>query len=104
MEKHYQKIIQDTQDRVAKSLQIQVLDEESPRYGGFADADGIVQAKFSIYRVATMTAAYCNEDTVYFHDRKVLDSILLGLHYIQKVQHENGLFDYVTCNFFGNLL
>ena len=48
-----------------------------------------------------MTAAYCNEDTVYYHDEKVLDSILLGLDYIQRVQHENGLFDYVTCNFFS---
>ncbi len=101
MEKHYQKIIQDTQDRVVKSLQIQILDEKSPRYGGFADPNGIVQAKFSIYRVATMTAAYCNEDTVYYHDGRVLDSILLGLDYIRRVQHENGLFDYITCNFFS---
>ena len=101
MEKHYQKIIQDTQDRVVKSLQIQILDEKSPCYGGFADPNGIVQAKFSIYRVATMTAAYCNEDTVYYHDGRVLDSILLGLDYIRRVQHENGLFDYITCNFFS---
>ena len=101
MEKHYQKMIQDTQDRVVKSLQIQILDRESPRYGGFADPTGIVQAKFSIYRVASMTAAYCNEDTVYYHDEKVLDSILLGLDYIRRVQHENGLFDYITCNFFS---
>lgn len=101
MEKHYQKMIQDTQDRVVKSLQIQVLDRESPRYGGFADPTGIVQAKFSIYRVASMTAAYCNEDTVYYHDEKVLDSILLGLDYIRRVQHESGLFDYITCNFFS---
>lgn len=101
MEKHYQKIIEDTQDRVTKSLQIQVLDENSPRYGGFADASGIVQAKFSIYRVASMTAAYCNEDTVYRHDERVLESILLGLDYIRSVQHDNGLFDYITCNFFS---
>ncbi|MDE6641594.1 MAG: hypothetical protein K2K63_13830, partial [Acetatifactor sp.] len=101
MEKHYQKMIRDTQDRVEKSLQIQVLDKESPRYGGFADPTGIVQAKFSIYRVASMTAAYCNEDTIYYHDGRVLDSILLGLDYIRRVQHENGLFDYITCNFFS---
>lgn len=101
MEKHYQKMIQDTQDRVVKSLQIQVLDRESPRYGGFADPTGIVQAKFSIYRVASMTAAYCNEDTVYYHDERVLNSILLGLDYIRRVQHESGLFDYITCNFFS---
>ena len=101
MEKHYWKIIQDTQDRVVKSLEIQVLDENSPRYGGFEDPTGIVQAKFAIYRVASMTAAYCNQDTVYYHDARVLESILLGLDYVMRVQHENGLFDYITCNFFS---
>lgn len=101
MEKHYWKMIGDTQERVVKSLQIQVLDRESPRYGGFADPTGIVQAKFSIYRVASMTAAYCNEDTSFYHDERVLESILLGLDYIRRVQHESGLFDYITCNFFS---
>lgn len=94
-------MIQDTQDRVVKSLQIQILDRESPRYGGFADPTGIVQAKFAIYRVASMVAAYCNEDTLYYHDELILERILLGLSYVRRVQHENGLFDYITCNFFS---
>ena len=101
MEKHYQKIIQDTQDRVVKSLQIQILDKDSPLYGGFADPTGIVQAKFAIYRVASMIAAYCNEDTCFYHDERVHDSILKGLDYVRRVQHESGLFDYITCNFFS---
>lgn len=101
MEKHYQRVILDTQDRVVKSLQIQILDKESPRYGGFADPAGIVQAKFAIYRTASMTAAYCNEDTCFYHDKRVLESILTGLDYVMRVQHENGLFDYITCNFFS---
>lgn len=101
MERHYQKIIQDTQDRVVKSLQIQVLDQKSPRYGGFADPTGIVQAKFAIYRVASMVAAYCNEDTCFYHSERVLESILKGLDYVARVQHESGLFDYITCNFFS---
>ncbi len=101
MEKHYRRMVQDTQDRVVKSLQIQILDRESPRYGGFAEASGIVQAKFAIYRTAGMTAAYCNEDTCFYHDERVLDSILKGLDYVTRVQHENGLFDYITCNFFS---
>lgn len=101
MERHYQKILRDSEDRVTKSLQIQVLDEKSPRYGGFADANGIVQAKFSIYRVATMTATYCNKDSVWYHDGQVLERVLLGLDYIRRVQHENGLFDYITCNFYS---
>ena len=101
MERHYQKIIQDTQDRVVKSLQIQVLDQKSPRYGGFADPTGIVQAKFAIYRVASMVAAYCNEDTCFYHSERVLESILKGLDYVAGVEHESGLFDYITCNFFS---
>lgn len=101
MEKHYQKMVLDTQDRVMKSLQIQVMNENSPRYGGFMEESGIVQAKFSIYRLASMTAAYCNEDTEYYHNENVLGRILLGLDYIKRIQHENGLFDYVTCNFFS---
>ena len=101
MEKHYQKMILDTQDRVVKSLQIQVTDRENPRYGGFADPTGIVQAKYAIYRIASVVAAYCNEDTCFYRDRKVLDSIMTGLDYVAGVQHENGLFDYITCNFFS---
>ena len=45
MEKHYQKMISDTRDRVVKSLQIQILDPESPRYGGFADPAGIGEVR-----------------------------------------------------------
>ena len=101
MEKHYQKMLRDTEDRVVKSLQIQVLDRESPRYGGFADPTGIVQAKFAIYRIAGMAAAYCNEDTCFYRDGRVYDSILKGLDYVAGVQHESGLFDYITCNFFS---
>ena len=99
MEKHYRKMIKDTENRVVKSLQIQVMDEANPRYGGFEDATGIVQAKFSIYRVASMIACYCNEDTIYYRNAVVFERILLGLEYIRRVQHENGLFDYITCNF-----
>ena len=101
METHYQRMIQDTQDRVVKSLQIQVLEEGNPRYGGFQEPSGIVQAKFAIYRVASMTAAYCNEDTCFYREERVLRDILRGLDYVERVQHENGLFDYITCNFFS---
>lgn len=101
MERHYRKMIADTQVRVIKSLQIQIRDRESARYGGFADSTGIVQAKFAIYRIAGMTAAYCNEDTCFYQDERVLDSIMTGLDYVARVQHESGLFDYITCNFFS---
>lgn len=101
MEKHYQRVLRDTQERVVKALQSQILDEKSSRYGGFADVNGMVQAKNSIYSIASMTVAYCNEDTSYYHDELILERILLGLKYVRSVQHENGLFDYITCNFYS---
>lgn len=101
MERHYGRILRDTEERVVRALRRQVLDGGSPRYGGFADDTGIVQAKYAIYRVAPMVAAYCCGDSVFYRDGAVLERIMLGLDYIRRVQHGNGLFDYVTCNFFS---
>ena len=101
MERHYQRIMKDTENRVLKSMRIQELDCNNPNYGGFYDAKGVIHAKFSIYRVASMIAVYCNEDSKYHQNEKVFQSISLGLDYIHHVQHENGLFDYVTCNFYS---
>ena len=101
MEKYYQKMVKDTNERVVKAMQRQILDKNNCRYGGFVGEDGIVQAKNSIYAVANMIAAYCNPDTNYYHDEVVLERIMLGLDYVRGMQHENGLFDYVTCNFFS---
>lgn len=101
MEQHYQKMVRDTENRVRHSLRIQETNPESPYYGGFYDDNRIVQAKYAIYRIASMIAAYCNEDTCFYRDDRVYESILLGLSYVKRVQHENGLFDYITCNFFS---
>lgn len=101
MEQHYRKIVQDTDNRAAYSLRSQELRTVSPHYGGFYDKDGLVQAKYSIYRTASMAAAYCCEDSKYYHNPKIEESLFLGLSYIRHVQHENGLFDYITCNFFS---
>lgn len=99
MEKHYRKIVQDTDERVVFSLGIQELDENDSHYGGFYDKNYLVEAKFAIYRIASMIAAYCNEDSRFYHDELIGNRILLGLTYVRSVQHENGLFDYISCNF-----
>lgn len=101
MEEHYQKILQDTEKRVKKALRVQVLKESDPNYGGFYEPNGIVQAKYSIYRVAPMIAVFCNDESIYYMDDMLHERILMGLAYIERVQHENGLFDYVTCNFYS---
>ena len=101
MRAHYELILRDTDKAVAKSLRMQNLTEGSPWYGAFSQPDGVYQTKYAIYRVAGMIAAYCNQGSRYYHDGLILDRIMKGLDYISRAQHDNGLFDYVTCNFFS---
>ena len=101
MKEHYKLILRDTERDVERSLKIQNLEKDSPWYGVFFQPDGYYQAKYAIYRVSSMIAVYCNEQSAFFRDETVFDRILLGLDYVDRVQHGNGLFDYVTCNFFS---
>lgn len=100
MEQHYRKIVKDTEKRVIAAIQRQIM-EPGIRCGGFFDEAGIVQAKYAIYQIAPMIAVYCCPDTAFYRSQKIYDRILLGFTYIRSVQHENGLFDYITCNFFS---
>ena len=99
MEKHYQIILRDTQERVYDSFSVQILEKGNPCYGAFTDEQGIVQAKYTIYRLASMIAVYCCGDSSFYKDENVYNRIILALDYVRSVQHANGLFDYVTCNF-----
>ncbi len=102
MEKHYRRLVKDNDARVLRWMQEQCLDKESSRYGGFPEiASGIIHAKMAIYAVADEIASYFNEDSAFYGDKNVRESMELGLDYTRSVQHENGLFDYVTCNFFS---
>lgn len=99
MRKHYEKIIEGTDRRVKKCLRIQVMNESSPYYGGFPDENELLHAKYTVYRLTTMTAAYTNADSSYYHDELVAQRVLLALDFVAGCQHEDGLFDYIPCNF-----
>ncbi len=107
MKQHYIKILQDTDKRICRSLQIQLTDiNELPGnlalyLGGFRDGDGLVEPKFAIYRVTTMIAGYFNKDSQWFMHSLLYDRIVLGLTYIAGAQRENGFFDLINCNFYS---
>ena len=71
MRSHYDLIVRDSERHVARSLTIQNLHEDSPYFGAFNQPDGVYQAKFAIYRVATMIAAYVNPDTALCEQLKI---------------------------------
>lgn len=102
MKKHYERILKDSDQRVKRSLQIQITDPSDPvNYGGFPDKEGLVEAKFAIYRTTTMIAAIYNKDSMWYQNETVYEHILLALAYIKRSQRENGFFDLINCNFYS---
>lgn len=101
MKAHYLRVVRDTEKRVRHALQTQNLDTTSPYYGAFVMPNGVYMQKHALYEIAAMSGAYCCADSAYYHDAQLLNSMLLGLRYVRSTQHENGLFDYITCNFFS---
>ena len=99
MEKHYQIILKDTEELVYESMRQQIMDENNPNVGAFLDDNHILDAKYTIYRTASMIALYCNSDSSLYRDEALLKRIRLGLGFAKKMQHDTGLYDYVTCNF-----
>lgn len=99
MEEHYKQILRDTEERVHRSFARQELNSSHPGYGACYDERGMLQAKYTIYRIASMISLYCNVDSSLYRREELYERILLGLSYVRRTQHESGRFDDVTCNF-----
>ncbi len=101
MRKHYERMVQDADKRVLRALRLQNMGIGSPQYGGFMEEeDGIYQAKSTIYKLSNLATAYLNPDCRYYHDPVVFERIVAATNFVRNVQHEDGLFDYVTGNFY----
>lgn len=102
MKEHYSAVLKDSDERIARSLELQFLDDgSSVYYGGFHDPEGLIEAKFAIYRITTMIAGYFCRDSRYYKDELVAGRISLGLSFVERTQRENGFFDLNNCNFYS---
>ncbi len=101
MRTHYEKMLRDTGTRALRALKTQNLEAGSPYYGGFVMPNGVYMQKHALYCIADIAAVYCNPDSECYHDEMFLAAMLRGLDYVRAQQHENGLFDYITCNFYS---
>ena len=100
MRKHYERILHDSESRVQRYLEIQILDENSPFCGGFPKADSLAEPKTAIYRATTMTACYLNPESRYYLDAELGRRLALALAFVRRSQRPGGYFDLVNCNFF----
>lgn len=101
MRKHYERILHDSESRVQRYLEIQILDENSPFCGGFPKADSLAEPKTAIYRATTMTACYLNPESRYYLDAELGRRLALALAFVRRSQRPGGYFDLINCNFFS---
>ena len=101
MRSHYIRMLRDTEKRAQRALRTQNWDKTGPNFGAFVMPNGVYMQKHSLYCIADIGAVYCNADSALYHDETLLASMLAGLDYVRSQQHENGLFDYITCNFYS---
>ena len=81
MKEHYNKVLRDSDARVARFMEIQILDRNDPFFGGFPSADSIAEPKVAIYHLTTMTACCLNADRKWHLDAEVLRRIYLAMDY-----------------------
>lgn len=94
-------MIRDTEIRAERAMSKQNREAGSPWFGAIVMPDGVYMQKYTLAGVASMAAVYLNEASRLYHDETLLTAMLRGLDYAASTQHENGLFDYITCNFFS---
>ncbi|RAK07842.1 hypothetical protein C8C77_10917 [Halanaerobium saccharolyticum] len=100
---HYQKVLKNAEELVADLLKMQVLEANKRDHGGLQNLENkIVSPKFSIYGLKTMSSVYYNQDSIYYKDQDLFNSIKILLNYIENVQREDGTFDYLSVNFYSS--
>ncbi len=97
MERYMAHLLKGAEIRTQRFLDSQERNPEHSMYGGIRST--ILEAKPSIYALATAVAVYVNRDSCYYHQNGLYEAIDLALDFVGRAQREDGSFDFPSCNF-----
>lgn len=98
----YRKILQDCEWNVKRLLAHQIMNPDSPEYGGVFDTgDGIVCDKSGLSAMSYFTCMYLNPDSRYYKNERLYKRILLCYEFSKRKQRPDGTFDLYGCNLFS---
>jgi hypothetical protein len=102
MRQHYDKIVTDTEKRVARFLKHQIRDESSPDYGGLVeDLDYADPVKATIFYLGSLAALYYTPESRFYHDAILMERVREALDYVTRMIRPDGTFDFHDSNFYS---
>ena len=97
MKRYINHLMKGAEIRTESFLRSQDKNPESIQYGGMHG--DVVEAKTTIYHMATALSVYFKEESRFYQSEVLYDAINMACGFVRRMQRENGSFDYPTCNF-----
>lgn len=92
-------LIRSEEHRVDEMLFLQIKDKNDLCYGLMRG--DVIEAKPTIYMMATALALYFNSKSRYYKSEKLMEALQLAADGVARVQRKSGYIDYPCCNFFS---
>lgn len=99
MKRYIDYLVRSEESRVDEMLFLQIKDPKDLGYGLMRG--DVIEAKPTIYMMATALALYFNSKSRYYKSEKLMEALQLAADGVARVQRESGYIDYPCCNFFS---
>ena len=99
MKRYIDYLIRSEEHRVDEMLFLQIKDKNDLCYGLMRG--NVIEAKPTIYMMATALALYLNSRSRYYKSEKLMEALQLAADGVARVQRKSGYIDYPCCNFFS---
>ena len=99
MKRYIDYLIRSEERRVDEMLFLQIKDKNDLCYGLMRG--DVIEAKPTIYMMATALALYLNSGSRYYKSEKLMEALQLAADGVARVQRKSGYIDYPCCNFFS---
>ena len=99
MKRYIDYLIRSEEHRVDEMLFLQIKDKNDLCYGLMRG--DVIEAKPTIYMMATALALYLNSRSRYYKSEKLMEALQLAADGVAGVQRKSGYIDYPCCNFFS---
>ena len=99
MKRYIDYLIRSEEHRVDEMLFLQIKDKNDLCYGLMRG--DVIEAKPTIYMMATAQALYFNSRSRYYKSEKLMEALQLAADGVARVQRKSGYIDYPCCNFFS---